>query len=374
MGRAARFDNINLLRALAALSVLVYHVIEHAGWSSFPVSGPLSAFRLGWLGVDLFFVISGFVIAYSALRSWRESPASFAGRYWAHRLARIVPLYLLTVAIWVLFFWNGFFAQPTRIWTFHLASHLGFVHTFWPETFGSIDGANWSVGIEMQFYLAIALLVPWIDRTPGWRIWLAGILVAWGWRAAMAWAHVGEGGNDVFVHVSQLPGCLDEFGAGIFLAKIVLGEREFPPLRAAAWIAAAAISGWATMAVYWPRASYWDIPGMVVFWRTALAAFLACVVAAAVYLPQAIARRWLAPIDRLGEVSYGIYLWHLLAIDLAMRVFGSRPVPVLLATLVMTLVAASLSWRWLEKPVIDFARRGTARRPGEDAIDASARA
>lgn len=357
MGKPVRFDNINLLRGFAALCVLVYHVIEHAGWTSFPSSGPLVVFRLGWLGVDLFFVISGFVIAYSALRSFRAEPARFARRYWKHRLARIVPLYVLTLVLWIAFFWREFFDQPARAWSLQLASHLGFVHTFWPETFGSIDGANWSVGIEMQFYLAIALLVAWIERTPGWRIWLIGIVIAWTWRAAMAWAHMGDGASSVFMHVSQLPGCLDEFGAGIFLAKRVLGDRELPPARAAAWIGAAVATGWIAMAIYWPRAGYWNIPGMIVFWRTPLAVFLVCVVASAVYLPPSLARRWLAPLDALGEVSYGIYLWHLLALELALRLYGTRPVPVLLATLALTVLAASLSWRYVEKPLMQLGRR-----------------
>jgi len=60
------FENIDLLRAFAAISVLVYHVIELSSWKSFPINGLLSWFRIGWMGVDLFFVISGFVITLSA--------------------------------------------------------------------------------------------------------------------------------------------------------------------------------------------------------------------------------------------------------------------------------------------------------------------
>ena len=80
-----RFENINLLRAFAATAVVVYHVIEYANWSSFPADGPLLTFRIGWIGVDLFFVISGFVITRSALALWRQDPATFARRYWARR-------------------------------------------------------------------------------------------------------------------------------------------------------------------------------------------------------------------------------------------------------------------------------------------------
>jgi peptidoglycan/LPS O-acetylase OafA/YrhL len=71
-----RFENINLLRAFAATAVVVYHVIAFMKWTAFPDEGPLVVFRIGWIGVDLFFVISGFVITRSALGLWRAEPAS----------------------------------------------------------------------------------------------------------------------------------------------------------------------------------------------------------------------------------------------------------------------------------------------------------
>ena len=49
-----RFENINLLRAFAAISVVVFHVILYMKWEAFPIEGPLLVFRIGWIGVDLF--------------------------------------------------------------------------------------------------------------------------------------------------------------------------------------------------------------------------------------------------------------------------------------------------------------------------------
>jgi peptidoglycan/LPS O-acetylase OafA/YrhL len=359
---------VNLLRAAAALAVVVYHVIEHAQWTAFPAAGPLVGFRVGWLGVDLFFVVSGFVIAYSALALYREAPAAFARTYWRRRLARIAPLYFLTLALWVAFLWPGFFAQPLRAWAWHLGSHLAFVHNFWPATFGSIDGPNWSLAIEMQFYLAVALLVPWIDRTPAWRIALGGVAIAWAWRAAATLAFPPTDGWHLFVRTSQFPGTLDEFAAGIVLAKWTLdrqrpGGRGVPAREAWAWVAAACVTGYAAMALYWPRASYWDLPAMVIFWRTPLALFFACVVGAAVHLPRSLADRWLAPVAYLGEISYGIYLWHLFAVMLAIEALGKRPVEVLVATLAFTLAAAALSWRYFERPFMRLARRPAREAP-----------
>src|SRR5258706_4584665 len=87
-----RFDNINLLRAFAALSVVVYHVIEHGRWTDYPTEGPLVTFRIGWYGVDLFFVIIGFFIPYSGILFYRAEAPSFQRSYSNPRITRDLPL------------------------------------------------------------------------------------------------------------------------------------------------------------------------------------------------------------------------------------------------------------------------------------------
>lgn len=352
-----RFDNVNLLRAFAALVVVTYHVIEHGHWTAFPASGPLTIFRMGWSGVDLFFVISGFVIAYSALSLYRRAPAGFGRRYWSHRIARIVPLYVVTIAAWIVLFWPTFFEQPAAQWGWQLLTHLIFIHNWWSDTHSAIDGVNWTLGVEMQFYLAVALLVPWIDRTPGWRIWLYGIAIAWAWRACMLVLYGHDDSWIQFVSSTQLPGALDEFGAGIFLAKWVSGHERRSALRGLAWLAAAAVAGWLVLELYWSRASFWGFPAMAVFWRTGFAVALLALVAAAVELPQVLATKWLLPVNGLGEVSYGIYLWHLFPLRWIVDdagVSGSRG---LLAVVAVTVLLATVSWWCLEKPIMRLARR-----------------
>ena len=355
--RTGKYDNVNLLRALAALAVVVYHVIEHGRWTAFPSEGPLRYFRVGWIGVDLFFVISGFVIAYSALILYRQAPGEFAGKYWRRRISRIVPLYMLTLVLWIAFASPGFFSQPARDWSWQLFTHLAFIHSFWPETHGAIDGPNWSLAVEMQFYLAIALLIGWIDRTPGWRIWLYGILISWAWRACMLALYGNGEAYVLFVKTTQLPGMLDEFGAGIFLAKWILDGRRRVPMKGPLAVLAAAATGYIAAQLYWPRAEYWNDAAMVVFWHTALSVFLLFVVAAAVELPQVIRHRWLKPLDWLGEISYGIYLWHLFAVTFVISILGLTEGNALAPTLALTILAAALSWRYFEKPIMDLARR-----------------
>lgn len=351
-----RFDNVNLLRAFAALAVVVYHVIEHGHWSAFPEWGPLVTFRIGWIGVDIFFAISGFVITYSALVLYRRSPPRFAKDYWKRRLTRILPLYLLTLAVGIAFASPGFFTQPGRNWAWQLFTHLAFIHSFWPDTHGAIDGPNWSLAIEMHYYLAVALAIRWIDRTPGWRIWLACVLVSWAWRAGMLAIHGSADAWLLFVRVEQMPGCLDEFGAGMFLAKWVLDGRS-RPAHAGVWLVAACAVGYGVMSVFWEHAGYWTYPAMVVLWRSAFSVFLLCLLGAAITLPQALADRWLRPVNYLGEISYGIYLWHLFAVQYVIFYAGYTGVPALLYVLALTLVAAALSWRYMEKPIMDRGRR-----------------
>jgi peptidoglycan/LPS O-acetylase OafA/YrhL len=367
-----RFENINLLRAFAATAIVVYHVIEFSKWTAFPFEGPLLTFRIGWIGVDLFFVISGFVITRSALALWRQEPPEFRRKYWARRLSRIVPLYVLTGALWIAFFKPGFFDLPLRALG-QIATHLTFTHSFFPGTFDSIDGVNWTLALEMQFYLAVAVAIPWLARTPGWRIWVYCILVAWTWRAAMFWFFGHYEPARLFMRVMQLPGALDEFGAGIFLARLL--DRHPRPRSSAGrvWALAAVAVGTVCMAIYWPHANYWDLPGMVILWRTLLGAFFLCVVAAAVHLP-AIAETWpLRPVRYLGEVSYGIYLWHLFAIRLCLWIGGFSPLQTLGVTLGLTLLLAATSWHFFEKPILDYGRRIPGRGAPVLRTDASAK-
>ena len=96
---------------------------------------------------------------------------------------------------------------------------------------------------------------------------------------------------------------------------------------------------------------------MIVFWHTLLAAFFLCVVAAAVELPS-IAETWpLRPLRYLGETSYGIYLWHLFAIQACLQIADLPPLQALGITLALTVFLPALSWHFFERPILDYGRR-----------------
>ena len=359
-GAPPLFPMIDVLRGFAAVSVIVYHVIEHFGWTSFPTSGPLVWFRVGWMGVDLFFVISGFVIALSAFGLIdRRGVSGFRLPFCERRVRRIVPLHLLTCLLFLVAIRPEFFFDPRQ--TDNLLAHVFFLHNFRMDWAGAINGPNWSVALEMQFYLLILVTAPLLRDCRWWMIPLVCLPVAWAWRYGAIQAMPLDGPLGPYPRFwlsTQLPGTLDQFAAGILLARFVRAEG-LGKLRAiagqtgaavlVATVAAALLA--IAMALFWPHASFWNFPSMVIFWRTLAAfSFAALVLSACLIVLPGIALRATAPLRYLGTVSYGLYLWHLLVILSVHRldwVDGARALPIVL---VVTLVLAAGSWHYFEKP------------------------
>ena len=152
------FDTIDILRGFAAISVVVYHVIEHFQWNNFPATWPWLWFRVGWMGVDLFFVISGFVIGLSAFSEIdKRGEHAFRPGFFRRRLARIVPLHYLTMLVFIAFISPHLLFQHLFL---NLGSHLLFLHNLVPQLHGASNGSNWSLATEMQFYVLMLLIAP----------------------------------------------------------------------------------------------------------------------------------------------------------------------------------------------------------------------
>jgi len=354
------FPMIDVLRGFAAISVVIYHTIEHFGWKEFPTQGGLVWFRIGWMGVDLFFVISGFVITLSALnRLDGRELAIFRSQFVQQRLIRILPLHYLTCLVFIIFivpdflFVNGFWA--------HMASHLFFLHNLFLEHWGSINGVNWSIGTEMQFYLLILFIAPWIAHTHWCVISLTGVFLAWVWRgtAFMLVDTSGTWGNFPLVVAStQLPGMLDEFAIGALLAKLIRSERGgelLSNMRWKSWILplVAAAMLWVMLTVYWRNASFWNSLIMVTTFRTLMAVSWAlCVLAAVILSSKHLLVRFTAPVRYLGTISYGIYLWHLPVILSLKRVTWLSAPDALPYVVTLTIILAMISWHCFERPLL----------------------
>ncbi|MBN5273128.1 acyltransferase [Serratia marcescens] len=353
------FDSIDILRGFAAVSVVVYHVIEHFNWTSFPTNWPWLWFRFGWMGVDMFFVISGFVIAMSAFNQLdRSGKDKFFVPFMKRRLNRIIPLHYLTLVVFVVFI------SPYLIFNhfaINLASHLLFIHNFSYDLHGAINGSNWSLGVEMQFYILIALTAHWLKHVKWWVLLLCSLGISYAWRlAAVYLVDIQQplGIFKLFVSATQLPGMLDEFAVGILLARLLTSQfghrlvsnRKYSTVSL--MCAAVALTTGA-MCIYLKYASFWNYPLMVIFFRTLLAAAFGMIVLTLCSLKiTPLLKRILYPLYYCGTISYGIYLWHLPILLSIKKLDWLTHSQSLALVLVLTLLMASLSWHFFEKHFI----------------------
>lgn len=344
-----RFPLIDILRAAAALLVVWYHVIAHGKWDTFPVTGLAIMPRIGWVGVDLFLVISGFVIGKTALESYARS-STWRQTFIDRRLRRIVPLHLATLFIFL------FMSNPDLLlygWesVFHVLTHVFFVHNLFPSTYGSINGVNWSVALEMQFYMLVALTTPWLARTRWYRIFLVWVAIAVAWKYLSTLLLVPKEAevHHQIVAATMLPGTLDQFVVGICLAKLCIdGHLKFTPLRMVLWLVAAIALLAAALLTFMPRSAYWYFPEMIWFWRLLVSAGFGALLAVFIMIPGS--GGWLTkPFRYLGEISYGIYLWHLPILLALIAKTPWRGWSLLKATMIATIILAALSWHGFEK-------------------------
>lgn len=360
-------QGLHVLRGFAALSVLVFHCVHVGPWPAFPENGPLAWFRIGGFGVAIFFALSGFVITQAALREHEAQPGRARSVFMLKRIARIAPLYLLTsIASLVL-------VEPGPVlgadaW-FQILTHLTFTHSLFPSTINAINGPTWSIGVEFQLYLLVAIAMPWLPRLRPALLAAICIVVPVLFRTA---AYVYQ--RDVlalpftdlayWVASVQVPGSIDSFGVGAAMALArarATRQGEWSnwwlPLLAMATVLAAFTS----LLLRFAPPYLWSNLAWSVLLLSMAAAMAIAMLAIAIRLPNAGVRSVHRPFVYLGTISYGIYLWHLPVILLLKRHGSLEHGALALAAACIALVLSALSWHGLERPAIEWARRRLRR-------------
>ena len=179
-----RLHTVDALRGIAALAVVWYHLTYadtdflRDGW--FKRTGHYG----GVAGVQAFFVISGFIIPYALHRAGYTLRSFF--RFFAKRVTRLDPPYLVCVAVIIAMSVTRHHFATLRIWNLHDVSvpqvfaHLGYLNAVLGYRW--LDTVYWTLGIELQYYLLIALLFPFAARLPRRSAWLVpAALVAGAW-------------------------------------------------------------------------------------------------------------------------------------------------------------------------------------------------
>ena len=327
--RRATLYGIQYLRALAALAVVVFHAAERSGY----------AFAIGAAGVDVFFVISGFIMWVIADRR----PLS-PGRFLADRIRRIVPVYWLATAVMVAGALAGLF--PNLVLTLeHVVASLAFVPARSPSTgaLWPVLVQGWTLNYEMFFYLVFAasLVLPARLRLPVMAAVFAA-LVATGYAVASD--------NPLFETYTRP--ILLEFVAGMLIGRLWLaGHVPSRPLAIA--LIATSLAGFLAIALLKLPFDEWTCGP--------LACALVCGTAA-------LERNGQIPLFRtpamLGEASYSIYLWHTFAISVIAKAGATLalPAPVIFATSIGAGTIAGLCGYYLvERPLLRAAERRKGR-------------
>lgn len=338
---------LDALRAFAVLLVIVHH------WCG-PADSPL-----GPIGVWIFFVLSGFLITRILLDSRRDTPGAnrqALARFYIRRILRIFPLYYFVLLL-------AFLTSATfrSSWPWYAA----YLQNFWmiratddTQIFG---GHFWSLAVEEQFYLVWPLIVLFAPRVVlpvvlgsalGLAVACRCITTAVGWEPFQVYAFT--------------PCNFDMLGLGALLAYIVTYRRaDLVRFRRLAFAAAVVILCTnALLRIPLLNLSTTALPtGCMTFW------FIARVMGGV----RGIAGRGLRfpPSVYLGQISYGIYVYHYFVPDTLIGLLRRCHLeldgaPFLATCFIATIVVASMSWSFLEKPVRSLKDRLYTRAPAPD--------
>jgi peptidoglycan/LPS O-acetylase OafA/YrhL len=343
---------IDAMRALAVLAVFGYHA--GLGW----VPG-------GFLGVDVFFVISGYLITSLLLREFRGTGHLEIGRFWLRRARRLLPAVGVLIAVAMV---AAAIADPGKIdqirgdalaSLFYFANwHFIFAHTSYFEQFGrpSLFTHLWSLSVEEQFYLFWPLIFAAGMKLLGRGRLLIGVLVGAAGSVALAWLlfHPGHDASRVYYGTdTHAVGLL----AGVALAMVWSPVELRAPHRSSGPLVGPILDALGTIALGYLILSFvlvhdYDLAlwhGGYLWIAIATALLLAALAHPAARLGGILGRPALL---WLGLRSYSFYLWHWPVLVLTRPgVDVDLPRGVLIPLqLLACLALADLSYRFVELP------------------------
>ncbi|MBT9268110.1 acyltransferase [Pseudomonas sp. MG-9] len=339
-----KFYNLQAMRGVAACMVFLIHLLS----TKHGLGADWFLFKWWWVGpagVDLFFVISGFIVCYTAAKAGREdlAPITAATRFGIKRLFRVYPVYWIVLAVSFALAPYVQTADPgmaaERVWRLVTLA----------TTNNNRVVLAWTLCYELFFYLVLALIIlirpkqvyelvlGWIALQIGLTIWASG------------------GGLQMFNYVPLSPLIL-EFGAGCILAFMVdRGVKAYGWQSLMAGVALFCVAVWAhsqngNWAPWW-RSLYFTIPCALIVYGA-----IAIEISSGVTLPA-----WL---QKVGDSSYSIYIWHQLVLAILLKLTEMSGLfdvlPGLLILFIWGVIALAfgfLSYQVIEKPSQNWIHR-----------------
>jgi len=365
-----RFPMFDALRAIAALAVFAGHTVTEV--FSYQAHRHLFLFAsvLAHEGVAIFFAISGFLLYRPFLSARAHRRKLGLGGYAARRIARIVPAYWVALTLFVAFGWVS--GVTSRNWFVF----YGFGQVYSAHTLSQGLVVAWTLCVEVSFYvvLPVLALLPFTRRraSSGLKV-AAGLLVLLS-AASLAMRGHFSGLSDVAIQ-STLPLSFFWFAAGMALALAsVAAEREGRWRRLVqadarlVWLIALALFGTLSeLTLEGPgvSAGNWAVLQHVLYALVALFVVVPGVFdrGARATAPQHLLRS--SPLRWIGLVSYGVYLYHSIVIARVVHAFGgndlARYCGVTVTSLILTGACAGASYYLVERPILRYVRRRSAR-------------
>lgn len=361
-----RLRGIDALRGVAALGVVVYHAVEQGkhvvpnNLAEYPVRLVQFASSFGYIGVFLFFVISGFCIhlQWAKAKAAGVEPDIRFGPFWKRRIRRLYPPYVIALLVYLLLTAWTIGLNPTHFLFYDVGMHLLMLHNLDPNTCYTINGVFWTLAIEEQLYLAYFLLL-FLRIRWGWGVTIAVCLlarVAWMGFSHVVWLKTGFG-----IPVPEAAAAhWFTWALGALGVEVMFGLVRLRGWSRNLWLASFLIAGASTLSSYLPfiskdtllhNASWflihplWGLGFFILVNRVVLAEHS--------WLRQARLPSLVSIFSTLGIFSYSIYLTHELVIMQSWRWINPARLQVenvFLTTLPATILFAWVFFWFCEKP------------------------
>jgi peptidoglycan/LPS O-acetylase OafA/YrhL len=350
------------IRGIAVLQVFVAHF--HWIVSTDPFFNAVTPWHWlnktlepGFLGVDIFFVLSGFLITSLLLKDWQRNRFGMFRRFYMRRALRLLPaLYAILIASFFVARWEKFPMDIQWRTTWHALLYLNNWNVVWNPNAAQNDlGHLWSLGIEEQFYIIwpailiglVALKIP--NKVIMGLVAITIAVVAWHrnelWNQGVSWLNL-------YIRTDTR---VDSLLVGALFALIYRHVR----INRTILNCAASIAFLGIVYIKYNHGGSFIYEG----------GFTIIAILAGVVILAAVENAWVGnvvltwkPLVVLGKVSYGLYLWHMLVFQIMGRHFtwGPKSIRIMIGIIVVSAITAA-SWFFIEKPFLRLKDRRYGR-------------